>query len=354
MAEEQRKLAVAHMRSSLDDMFRKGDNVDDFSYKSPNENTNGELPPGWSQSEKPEGWRKWAQDHSPSEDDQHYWWRDNISPNHNLVSGPASLQRSSWPKKYEILPSWVENYPGFRASAWKVDEKQRTSTIVNLVTYVPLSPDVVEHPFAKIVFTEDDVPFKQMKNLCASVAKYNTDEVNLHGTFVSRPYTMGMDGKIRVKTGEFLPDSYLVHCAIDDIYLPYEDWRRFPDVESSDLVAKLTFAWKAVEEMQNEERSARIKNKIEDIRRSIKESQDKIADLERQQNEMYEKAADALNLLEEYGYDLTKIEAVQEKDLSARMELPTDLLAKLSRSLNLPRKSLNGYNNAQDQYALAP
>ena len=69
---------------------------------------------------------------------------------------------------------------------------------------------------------------------------------------------------------------------------------------------------------------------------------------------MYEKAADALNLLEEYGYDLTKIEAIQKKDLDVKMELPTELLQRLSRKLNLPLKAFNGYNNAQDQYALAP
>ena len=353
-AEQQRNLAVAHMRSSLEDIYKKSGNSDDSAYKSSNENyMGGELPPGWSQTtERPSNW---AQENSGYANVQHYWWRDNISPNHNLVSVPGNLQRSSWPKKYEIPPSWVENYPGFSASAWKVDEKQRTNTIVNLVTYVPSSSDAFEHPFAKIVFTEDNIPFKQMNNLCASVAKYNQDELEAHGRFVDRPYRMGMDGKIRDKTGEFLPDAYLVNCAVDDLYLTYEDWRKFPDVESSDLVAKLTFAWKAIEEMQKEESSGRIKNKIEDIRISIKSSQERIAELEREQNEMYEKAADALNLLEEYGYDLTKIEKFQKKDLDVRrMNLPTELLQMLSRKVNLPLKAFNGYNNAQDQYALAP
>ena len=345
--ELQRNLAVAHMRSSLDDICKKSD---DSAYKSSNENyVGGELPPGWSQTTK--HLPNWAQENSGYANDQHYWGTG--TPRNFDFFNPSS-QNYPQPKKYEFLPSWVEQYPGFRATAWTIGDKQRTNTIVNLVTYVPSSPDAFEHPFAKIVFTEDNIPFKQMKNLCASVAKYNQDELEAHGRFVDRPYSMGMDGKIRDKTGEFLPDAYLVNCAVDDLYLQYENWRRFPDVESSDIVSKLTFAWKAVEEMQKEESSGRIKNKIEDIRTSIKSSQDRIAELEREQNEMYEKAADALNLLEEYGYDLTKIEKFQKKDLDVKMELPTDLLAKLSRSLNLPHKAFNGYNNAQDQYTLAP
>ena len=352
-AEQQRNLAVAHMRSSLDDIYKKSGNSDDSAYKSSNENAiNGELPPGWSQTtERPPNW---VQENFGYADDPHYW-RAGTPRNFDFFGqGSKLVKNSPQPKKYEVLPSWVEQYPGFSATAWNIGDKRKTNTMVNLVTYMPSSPDAVEHPFAKIVFTEDNIPFKQMKNLCASVAKYNQDELELHGRFVDKPYKMGMDGKIRDKTGEFLPDSYLVNCAVDDLYLTYEDWRRFPDVESSDLVAKLTFAWKAVEEMQKEESSGRIKNKIEDIRINIKLSQEKIAELEREQNEMYEKAADGLNLLEEYGYDLTKIEKFQKKDLDVKMELPTELVQMLSRNLNLPLKAFNGYNNAQDQYALAP
>ena len=355
-AEQQRNLAVAHMRSSLEDIYKKSGNSDDSAYKSSNGNyMGGELPPGWSQTtERPQNW---VQENFGYADDPHYWWEDgqrDFDFFDQRSQRSKLIKNSPQPKKYEVLPSWVEQYSGFRATAWNIGDKQRTNTIVNLVTYVPYSVDTFEYPFAKIMFTEDNVPFKQMNNLCAAVAKYNQDELEAHGRFVDRPYRMGMDGKIRDKTGEFLPDAYLVNCAIDDLYLQYENWRRFPDVESSDIVAKLTFAWKAVEEMQKEESSGRIKNKIEDIRRSIKSSQDRIAELEREQNEMYEKAADALNLLEEYGYDLTKIEKFQKKDLDVKMELPTELVQMLSKSLNLPPKAFNGYNNAQDQYALAP
>lgn len=347
-AEQQRNLAVAHMRSSLEDIYKKSGDSDDSAYKSSNGNyMGGELPPGWSQAT--ERLPNWAQENSSYADDQHYWWEGTPG---KIAFDPRSqrstlIKNSPKPKKYEVLPSWVEQYPGFSATAWNIGDKKRTNTIVNLVTYMPSSPDAFEeHPFAKIVFTEDNIPFKQMNNLCASVAKYNQDELEAHGRFVDRPYKMGMDGKIRDKTGEFLPDAYLVNCAVDDLYLQYENWRRFPDVESSDIVAKLTFAWKAVEEMQKEEHSGRIKNKIDDIRTSIKSSQERISELEREQNEMYEKAADALNLLEEYGYDLTKIEKFQKKDSDVMMDLPTELLQKLSRSLNMSLKAFNGYNNA--------
>jgi hypothetical protein len=248
-------------------------------------------------------------------------------------------KHQDWPKKYEVLPNWVEMFPNFHATAWVLETRWGSS--VNLVTY-EAGPNAMEPSFAKIVFTKNNVPFKQMEKLCASVAEYNNEELQIHGISVSKNYSMGQDGKIRDSTGQFLPNAEMVSCVVDDLYLSYENWRRFPDIESAKVVEKLTFAWNDIISMQNEERSHRIKDEISYIREDIKESQEKIAELERNQNEIYERAADALNVLEEHGFDMKKIEEIQESesDIFPNGE-ETSLLGKLARGLNIPLKSIS-------------
>ena len=69
--------------------------------------------------------------------------------------------------------------------------------------------------------------------------------------------------------------------------------------------------------MKMEEISGRTKKKIDEIRAKITTYQERIVELERDLNEVYEKAADALNLLEEHGFDLKKIEEMQGKPIDA-------------------------------------
>ena len=114
-------------------------------------------------------------------------------------------------------------------------------------------------------------------------------------------------------------------------------------MDDYNTMIKLSFALKAVEDMQIEEISGRTKKKIDGIRAEIKDCQERIAKFERELNEVYEKAADALNLLEEHGIDLKKIEEMQDKPVDAT-PLEYDILNKLSVKLlaNARNNNSNG------------
>lgn len=343
--EEQRNLIISSMSPA---------SVADDLYKVAKKKLPDSLPKGWGSSENaPESYNRYL----GNDENQYYWWKD-MSQKYTVPGVGASegkLKRSEWPKKYTILPDWVERCEGFYPTAWILKVKTLSNATINLVTY-EAGPNASEPSFAKIVFSENNIPFKQMKNLCAAVSKYNKEELQLHGMGVSKNYDMGEDGRIRDKTRQFLPDAFSVENAIDDLYMQYEDWRRFPDVEDYDTMVKLSFAWKHVEAMQNEEHSGGIKKTIEKIRSDIKKSQARIAKLEKEQNELYEKAADALNLLEEYGFDLKKIEAIQNKEFMGKETTQIDLalLNKLATGMGLSPKSSDPYGANTARYTLAP
>ena len=291
--EKQRELLISSLsaRSDADNLYKV------FSPKPPANNggIDQPLPNGWS-----------SDSFDPIYND--FPWKYNVPGEYHI--------KRDLPTKYETLPNWVEQYPGFRPTAWIINRDTLTNTAINLVTYEGLTTiDVPD--FAKVVFTVDNVPFKQMDNLCAYVSKYNDDELQLHGLSVAKSYHMEEDGKIRDKTKQFPPNAESIHHAVEDLFMLYEDWRRFPDVDDYNTMIKLSFALKSVEDMRIEEISGRTKKKIDGIRAEIKECQERIAKFERELNEVYEKAADALNLLEEHGIDLKKIEEMQDKPVDA-------------------------------------
>ena len=134
---------------------------------------------------------------------------------------------------------------------------------------------------------------------------------------------------------------------MEDLLMVYVDWEKFPDITDHSVVAKLAHAWKNVEAMHTEERSKRIQSKITELRENIKNCQQNIARLEKEENELYEKAADALNTLEEHGIGMKQIEEFNEKKLGIRAEIDLQLLDKLARGMGLTTT-----HNAS--YALAP
>jgi polyribonucleotide nucleotidyltransferase len=89
--------------------------------------------------------------------------------------------------------------------------------------------------------------------------------------------------------------------VIQDMLVVWDEWKEFPDVSDFDMVKRLHQAKKDVAAMQSQMENKYIEQEIEEYRKEIKESQEKIAKLEKELNEICEKAADGMNLLEEHG-----------------------------------------------------
>ena len=62
-----------------------------------------------------------------------------------------------------------------------------------------------------------------------------------------------------------------------------------------------------IKEMKLNDASGEIKYQIESARAEIDNLRKYIAELEKKENDMYEQAADAMNILEENGYDPDKV-----------------------------------------------
>ena len=98
------------------------------------------------------------------------------------------------------------------------------------------------------------------------------------------------------------------------MYAIYESWRHFPNESSFDMVKRLYEAIVDVKAMQKEEKQKTYAGDIAKQRKKIQELQDKIAKLEKSMNSLYEKAADAMNLLEEHGVDMNAIDEIAAHD----------------------------------------
>lgn len=113
-------------------------------------------------------------------------------------------------------------------------------------------------------------------------------------------YEMSEDGRIYNDMMGF-PSDDNIRDAIYDISSMYDSWKMFPNAPDWDTVVKLHEAQQAVDQMRVETKHGWMQREIESMRKKIKESQEEIARVERNLNEMYEKAADGMNLLEQYG-----------------------------------------------------
>ena len=332
--EEQRRIAMTSVSEALS-RLRKQEETDQ------RERTAKTIPAGWARSETPLRAGQWARDNQ-------YWWAsDNPSSKPRPYSNEPMLKSQEWPKIVQPLPSWVEQFPGYKATAWELSAGILARTQVTLVTYelIKTSLEGYQPSFAKMMFTVKDVPFKQMESMCKELSKYNKEELELHGMYVAKDYTINDDGKIRDKTNGFLPDANCVEHVMEDLFMLYKDWEKFPNVSDHSVVAKLSFAWSKVEAMQREERDKKIHNKIHDLRENIKSCQQNIAKLEQEENKLYEDAADALNTLEAHGIGMKEIEDFRNAEYELKGEINLEMLNKLAQGMGLSSTS---------NYSLAP
>ena len=214
------------------------------------------------------------------------------------ASGLANAPRKPRVKKQPIgivpPPDWVEQIDGYFVSSCMWRDSGRVGGCF-VVKYDPNDRNVSwDSSFVKI-YAADEVnesPFVQTKGIWKELHEDKHTR--------SMTYDIAEDGKIHSAFGES-PSDDNIRDAIYDIGSMYNDWRDFPNAQDWDTVCKLRDAKVAVDNMRVEEKYGFGQKNIDNLRKKIKETQIQIAQAEKILNDMYEKAADGMNLLEQYG-----------------------------------------------------
>ena len=188
-------------------------------------------------------------------------------------------------------PEWIEAIPGYSLNSCRC-RKCGTSGTVIVAKYVYIEAYSV---FAKVFAVSSDLatPFSNMEGIWKT----------LHDRFKKESigYSISEDGRIVSSDGFSHPSGIEVDKAVYDTVALYENWRKFPQAPTFEIVKKLMAAMESVDKMRHEESHKSIHNSIDLMRGKIKSIQKHIADSEKKLNEIYENAADSLNLLEQYG-----------------------------------------------------
>ena len=198
-------------------------------------------------------------------------------------------------------PRWVDDIEGYHIAScrWHEDVSFGLGNCL-VVGYHPNDfGNFEDMGFVKIWAIDENphwkyegTPFPQMKGIWKEIH----EDKKTH----SVTYEMSEDGRVYNDMMGF-PSDNNINDAIYDIGQMYDDWKDFPNAPDWDTVVKLHEARQAVDQMRVETKHGWMQKDIEKYRKEIKEAQEEIARVERNLNEMYEKAADGMNLLEQYG-----------------------------------------------------
>ena len=224
----------------------------------------------------------------------------------------VSATGTTWEiKKPEFIPTpeWVERIEGYSEEAFDMTYGPRyVNERVVAVCYKP--ERTLGVGFTKVFFADNDLKnvFPQMKGVWTETQKRIESENTLCGSKIG---TCKIDGDGRISSAFGIPDLPSLMDVVQEMYTVWIDWHEFPNVNEFSMVNKLKQAKRDVAAMQREMSENHINGIIESYRKEIKEYQERIASLERDLNEICEKAADAMNLLEENG---VKIDLEGKKD----------------------------------------
>lgn len=167
--------------------------------------------------------------------------------------------------------------------------------------------------YAKIyIVGKDDQPFPRMKELWGEIHRIWSKE-RKHNPQTATGGTIAPTGEIRDQYGSNAPSFDVLHKFLLNMNILYSTWKYFPNVKSCKKVEELTKALSTVRDMSGN--ADYIENGIKDLREQIRSRQAEISEMETRLNDLYEKAADAMNLLEENGVkvdDKGKVEGVEE------------------------------------------
>ena len=225
----------------------------------------------------------------------------------------VSATGTTWEiKKPEFIPTpdWVERIEGYSEEAFELYDgcPRYANERIVAVCYKP--ERTLGVGFTKVFLADNDLKnvFPQMKGVWAETQKRIESENTLCGPKIG---TCKIDGDGRISSAFGIPDLPSLMDVVQEMYTVWLDWQEFPNASEFSMVRKLKQAKRDVAVMQREMSENHINGKIEELRKEIKESHERIASLERDLNEICEKAADAMNLLEENG---VKIDLDDKKD----------------------------------------
>ncbi len=247
-------------------------------------------------------------------------WGYDTAPN-NIVSrydwnverlGPFRTWVVNKPK-FIPTPDWVERIEGYSAEAFDISNDP--SYDKEKIVVVCFKPNrTLGVGFAKVYVADKGMKnaFPQMRGIWGETkSRMPFAEHALDHHDISR-CQIDDDGRISSSFG--IPDMPSLMDVVQEMYTVWLDWREFPNVGEYQMVKKLIQAKQDVAKMQSEMSTNRINGKIEDIRQEIQESQLKIAELEKELNVICERAADAMNLLEENGVKVDLDEKQKEEE----------------------------------------
>lgn len=198
-----------------------------------------------------------------------------------------------------VPPEWLEPIEGYHIAWCRKWDNGRFGDCLVVGYHVNDFCSGNPNGFAMVYVLEDndvsswmEKPFCQMKGIWKELYEDKLTH--------SRKYDITEDGRIYNDMMGF-PSDDNIRGAIYDICSMYDEWKDFPNAPDWDTVRKLHEAQQAVDSMRVETKHGWMQKDIDNMRKKIKETQEEIARVEKNLNEMYERAADGMNLLEQYG-----------------------------------------------------
>ena len=218
--------------------------------------------------------------------------------------------------KYIPTPDWVEKIEGHVTECFYMGGYD---VGVIAVCYKP--DHTLGVGFAKVYLVDNETrkPFPQMKGIWTETKNRDAAaKMDVMFRNICSRYIIDEDGRLSGAFG--VPDLPAMCNVIQDMLVVWDEWREFPNVSDFSMVKQLKQAKCDVAAMQSQMKHRYIEKDIEEYRKEIKESQEKIAKLEKELNEICEKAADGMNLLEEHGVKIDLDDKKAEEDDDGTVE----------------------------------
>ena len=242
-------------------------------------------------------------------------------------------------------PEWIECFPGYSLNSCKWRKCGAAGTVI-VAKYVSVESCSM---FAKVYAVSSDLatPFPNMKGIWKT----------LHDLSEKRPtgYSISEDGKVVSSDGFSHPSDLEIDDVVYDTVGLYDNWKKFPQASTLEIVKQLMFSMECVDKMRHEESHKSIHNRIDMLRDRIKLLQKDIANSEKELNEIYENAADSLNLLEQYGVkeDLDE-KPVEPKPPEGDFTIPdsSDVQLNFVGKATIMRNASGGYLVEMDNHAI--